>query len=120
MDDLLAQYGTQRALVIGRELTKLHEEIAVMPLAQAPAWLAGGPHRQRGEFVLALAQAPADDAAAAATGSAGIDGPARRLLTLLANELPPARAARLAHEISGAPREALYQLALSLSLRDPP
>ncbi|MEI8303053.1 MAG: 16S rRNA (cytidine(1402)-2'-O)-methyltransferase [Burkholderiales bacterium] len=120
VDDLLAHYGGQRGLVIGRELTKLHEEIAVMPLAQAPAWLTAGPHRQRGEFVLALAQAPADDAAATATASAGIDAQTRRLLTLLATELPPARAARLAHEISGTPREALYRLALSLPLKDPP
>jgi 16S rRNA (cytidine1402-2'-O)-methyltransferase len=127
--DLLAAFGPERRLVIGRELTKLFEEIAVLPLADAAGWLDAQPQRRRGEFVLALAR-PADasgrTAAGAdeARGTAGaqdnaapampaVDPATRRLLDLLLAELPPARAARLAHAISGVPRETLYALALT-------
>ena len=49
----------------------------------------------------------------AAPAVPAVDPATRRLLDLLLAELPPARAARLAHAISGVPRETLYALALT-------
>jgi len=127
--DLAGVFGATRRLVIGRELTKVFEEVAVMPLGEAPGWLDARPQRRRGEFVLALDR-PATAGATAASGegrSAAAepdDGPApvdpatRRLLELLLAELPPARAARLAHAISGVPRETLYDLAVAAARPD--
>ena len=95
----------ERPLTVGRELTKQFEETATLPARDFPAWLAAAPQRARGEFVLALhpfAQAreqPGDGA---------------RVLALLLAELPLKSAVKLAAEITGEPRNALYDLALRL------
>jgi 16S rRNA (cytidine1402-2'-O)-methyltransferase len=95
----------ERRVTVGRELTKQFEEIATLPAAELPAWLAASRDRTRGEFVLALHPAPA-------AGDDEAEG--RRVLQLLLAELPLKSAVRLAAEISGAPRNALYELALRL------
>lgn len=101
--DLLAQFGGEREIVIARELTKKFEEVARLPLAQAPAWLEAHAHRQQGEFVLVLGPGPAE---------AGDAGEAARVLDVLLESLPTSEAARLAARITGAPRNALYKLAM--------
>jgi len=112
--DLIACFGPARRVIVGRELTKVHEEVAALALGDAPAWLDAQPHRRRGEFALAVARAPAAEIAAEPLQAAEIDPETRRLLSLLLAELPAARAARIAHAVSGVPREALYALALTL------
>ena len=107
--DLVAVCGGERTLVVARELTKLHETIARVPLAEAPAWFAADANRERGEFVLIVDRGPDTGAAAALDPAA-----ARPLLTALLEELPPARAARVAAVVTGLPRPALYALALTL------
>jgi len=52
-----------RRLVVARELTKQFEQIALLTVASAPAWLAEDDNRQRGEFVLLLEAAAAQEAA---------------------------------------------------------
>ncbi|NUO87391.1 MAG: 16S rRNA (cytidine(1402)-2'-O)-methyltransferase [Cupriavidus sp.] len=104
---LAAGLPGERRLLVGRELTKLFEEIAVVPVAQAPAWLAADPNRAKGEFVLVVEGA----GSAAATGLP--DAEAQRVLSLLLGELPAKRAAKLAAAITGAETGALYQLALA-------
>ena len=119
--DLADRFGPDRLLVIGRELTKVFEEIAALTAGQAVQWLAAKPERKRGEFVVAVERDPAPaEAPAAEPGApaAELDPAAQRLLGLLLTELAPSRAARLAHEISGAPRESLYALALALRGQD--
>lgn len=104
--DLAELLEPTRTLVIARELTKLFEQIVTLPLAEAPAWLAADANRQRGEFVLLVAAPPpADDA---------IDAASQRTLQLLLAELPLKQAVKLAAEITGAPKNALYDAALSL------
>lgn len=99
----LAPLG-DRPLTIGRELTKQFEQVVTLPAAQFAPWLAADPHRSRGEFVLVLhGQMAAADAA----------DDALRVLTLLLAELPLKTAVRLAVEITGAPRNRLYQAALA-------
>ena len=56
--DLAAALEPQRTIVIARELTKLFESIASLPLGEAPAWLAADADRRRGEFVLAVSAPP--------------------------------------------------------------
>ncbi|MGM9428612.1 16S rRNA (cytidine(1402)-2'-O)-methyltransferase [Hydrogenophaga sp. MI9] len=97
----------ERPVTVGRELTKQFEEVAQIAAAEFPAWLQAGPHRTRGEFVLLVhpqAAADADDEISATT---------LRTLDLLLAELPVKTAVKLCAEISGAPRNALYQAALA-------
>lgn len=99
-------FGPARPLFIGRELTKRFEESLTAPAADALAWLQADENHQRGEFVVI----------AAGAGNAAEPGLAEgeRVLKLLLEDLPPSRAARLAADISGAPKKALYDLALKL------
>jgi 16S rRNA (cytidine1402-2'-O)-methyltransferase len=99
----LAVLGT-RPLTVGRELTKQFEEIATMAAQDLPAWLAEDANRLRGEFALVLHPAPV----------APSSGPDTRVLQLLLAELPLKTAVKLAADITGEPRNALYELALAL------
>jgi 16S rRNA (cytidine1402-2'-O)-methyltransferase len=93
----------QRTLTVGRELTKQFEEIASMPAQALTAWLDASPQRVKGEFALVLHPlAQQHDGMAEA----------ERVLELLLAELPVKTAVKLAADISGAPRNALYALAL--------
>jgi len=106
IDALTERYGGERELLIARELTKKFEELVRLPLAEAAAWLAADPNRQRGEFVLVLGPRPRRDTSQAA---------GERVLELLLEAVPgmPARdVAKLAARISGAPRNTLYARAL--------
>jgi len=104
MAKALAALGPRR-VTLGRELTKQFEEIATVAAEALPAWLAAGPQRTRGEFALVLhPAAKADDDA----------GDSERVLRLLLAELPVKTAVKLAAEITGAPRNALYDAALRL------
>jgi 16S rRNA (cytidine1402-2'-O)-methyltransferase len=105
---LAAGLPGERRLLVGRELTKLFEDIAVLPVAQAPAWLAADPNRAKGEFVLVV-----EGAGSAAAADGLPDAEAQRVLALLLAELPAKRAAKLAAAITGAGTDALYQLALA-------
>ena len=101
----LAVLGDRR-VTVGRELTKQFEDIATLPAAELTGWLAADAHRTRGEFALVLHPRPeqAPDQLAEA----------ERVLALLLAELPVKTAVRLAAEITGAPRNAVYERALVL------
>lgn len=106
--EALAQaFGGERRLLIGRELTKLHEDVFVGTLAEGPAWLAGDSNRQRGEFAIVVEGASAPQ---------GEDDPAAHdaLLRLLLSEVPVKGAAKLAAALTGASRNTLYARALEL------
>lgn len=95
----------ERLVTLARELTKQFEEIVTLPAQQVSDWLAADAYRVRGEFVVVLhpAPTPADE---------GLTEPLRVLRLLLA-ELPLKTAVRLAADITGASRNALYERALA-------
>ena len=101
----LAALG-ERTITVGRELTKQFEEVAHMPASGLPAWLQGGPNRTRGEFVLLVHPQ-------AVASTEGVDAAALRTLDLLLAELPVKTAVRLCADITGQPRNALYEAALA-------
>jgi 16S rRNA (cytidine1402-2'-O)-methyltransferase len=103
----LASRG-ERRLTVGRELSKQFEEVAQIAAAEFPAWLAANDNRTRGEFVLLL-----HPQVAVALEDGAIDEMSLRTLDLLLAELPLKTAVRLCAEISGQPRNALYQAALA-------
>ena len=99
----LAVLGTRR-ITLARELTKQFEEITTLPASAVASWLADNAQRQRGEFVVLLHP----------TSIATDDGASLRVLRLLLAELPLKTAVRLAADITGAARNALYEQALQL------
>lgn len=103
---LLRAFGPQRRVVIARELSKLFEQVHRCALADAGAWLAADPNRQRGEFVLLVEGAGEmqDDMAEA-----------RRLLGILLDTCPVSQAAALAARITGLKKNALYAMALQMT-----
>jgi len=108
LDDLVAVLGPERRVCLARELSKRFEQSITLTAGALRDWQREDPNRGRGEFVLVVEGVPdaADDAAA------------ERVLRLLLAELPPSRAARLAAEITGAPRKPLYALAMKLASED--
>ena len=94
-----------RQITVGRELTKQFEEIATLSAQTLPAWLQATPHRTRGEFALVV------HPKAGVSDTATTDD---RVLRLLLQELPVKTAVRLAADITGQARNALYEQALRL------
>lgn len=99
--DMRDIFGPTREAVLARELTKMFETVLGEPLAALAARVAGDPDQQRGECVLLVAGCGEEADAKLVEG--------RRIFAMLRDELPPAKAAKLAAAITGAPRKALYE-----------
>jgi 16S rRNA (cytidine1402-2'-O)-methyltransferase len=102
LGDAIDVFGAARDAVLARELTKVFETIIAAPLGEIASRVDADANQQRGEFVLLVAGASGEDADASLAEG-------RRVFALLREELPPAKAAKLAAAITGAPRKALYQ-----------
>ena len=92
-----------RGLTVGRELTKQFEEVALVSAQDLGNWLAASPTRLKGEFALVLHPL---------SHAKDNHAQAEQVLTLLLAELPLKTAVKLAAQISGAPRNKLYEQAL--------
>jgi 16S rRNA (cytidine1402-2'-O)-methyltransferase len=98
--DLVAVFGGEREAVLARELTKLFETVLGDTLAALAQRVADDADQRKGEFVLVVRGCPDDGSAALLEG--------QRLYARLKEQLSPSQAAKLAAELSGAPRKALY------------
>lgn len=98
--DAVAAFGAERPAAVARELTKLFETVLDGTLAELHARVAADADQRKGEFVLLVQGVADEEATKIAEG--------RRIYTLLGAHLPPSTAAKLAAELSGAPRKALY------------
>jgi 16S rRNA (cytidine1402-2'-O)-methyltransferase len=106
ISDIAEVFGSARTITIARELTKLFEVIHACPLGAAASWFAADQNRVKGEFVLLVEGAAKD-----------IDDHSdqhKRVLEILLRETPLKQAVKVASEITGAKRNELYALALSL------
>jgi 16S rRNA (cytidine1402-2'-O)-methyltransferase len=98
----------ERDVVIAREVTKRFETIERVPLAQARAWVEADEDRRRGEFVLVVeGREPAKDAGP----DPGV------VLDALLEHVPLKQAVALAVQLTGAPRNAVYAMALERKRR---
>jgi 16S rRNA (cytidine1402-2'-O)-methyltransferase len=106
--ELAATFGADRRAVIARELTKMHEHVYRGSLAELLSAAQSDPNIARGEITLLVAGAPELDPST-------VDGGLlMRALELLLKELPPARAAAIAAQLTGATRREAYELALQI------
>jgi len=99
--DMREVFGADREAVLARELTKLFETVLGEPLVELAERVANDPDQQRGECVILVAGRGEEADAKLSEG--------RRVFAILREELSPAKAAKLAAAISGAPRKALYE-----------
>jgi len=98
--DFVAAFGGEREAVLARELTKLFETVLGDTLAGIAEKVAADENQRKGEFVVVVRGCEDDTAARLVEG--------QRLYAKLAEHLKPSVAAKLAADISGAPRKALY------------
>jgi 16S rRNA (cytidine1402-2'-O)-methyltransferase len=97
-----------RIVTVCRELTKQFETVVNLAAETLPAWFAADPNRSRGEFVLVVHALPAE--AQASSHTPGFDSTLRTLL----GALPLKQAVALTAELTGSPRNAVYERALHL------
>ena len=102
-------FEPSRQVVIGRELSKVFEQIHRCPLSAAAHWLASDSNHQRGEFVVLIE-------AAAAKDNDGLDE-AIRVLDILLGECSVSQAAALTSRITGVKKNQLYDIALTRAPR---
>ncbi len=113
VDDMAEVLGESRELVLGRELTKAFETFYAGSVREVQSALAADPHGTKGEFVVMVRGVePVTDAEQA--GALDVD----RLIRLLLPELPVKKVAKLASELSGRPKNEMYQRALALKQGD--
>ncbi|WCE05119.1 16S rRNA (cytidine(1402)-2'-O)-methyltransferase [Pseudoxanthomonas sp. JBR18] len=98
--DLTHALGSERPAAMARELTKLFETVLDGTLGTLLRQVEDDDNQRKGEFVVMVRGAGDDADAQLAEG--------RRVHALLKDHLPPSTAAKLAAEITGAPRKALY------------
>ena len=98
--DMAMAFGEERPAVVARELTKLFETVLDGGLAGLVRRVREDANQRKGEFVVLVQGAPEAADAKVAEG--------RRLYARLCEHLPPSTAAKLAADLSGAPRKALY------------
>lgn len=108
--DIEQVMGAEREVVLARELTKTFETFYAGHAAVVRERLEADPHGSRGEFVVMVHGASAQESSA---GSAEVD----RILALLLAELPVKKAAKLAAELTGSSKNELYQRALELKVK---
>lgn len=107
LKQLAAAFGPERPAIVARELTKAYETVYRGSLAELAAAAAQDQDMARGEITLVIG-----GAAAAAGGDPQL---LARALPLLLKDLPPARAAAIASQLSGVPRARAYEQALQLN-----
>lgn len=104
LHDMVKIWGSERYIVLARELTKTWETIYGAPVANLLDWIKQDENRRKGEIVLIvegykpqLNEIPLE---------------AIRTLSLLQHELPLKKAAQLAAEIHNVKKNALYRYAI--------
>ena len=99
--EALARLLPRRRLLVGRELTKLHEQLLLGTAQELLPTLRG---EHRGEFVCALEGAAGDD-----TSGPGMDGVGRtQVIEALRSELPPRALARVIARLFGETARSVY------------
>ncbi|MEZ0584367.1 16S rRNA (cytidine(1402)-2'-O)-methyltransferase [Erwinia sp. STN24] len=104
LQDMVSVWGSERYIVLAREITKTWESIHGAPVGELLAWVKEDENRRKGEMVLIVEGYQAVEDA--------LPPEALRTLALLQQELPLKKAAALTAEIHGVKKNALYKYAL--------
>lgn len=112
LSDLAGACGPERRVAVGRELTKVHEELWRGTLAEAVAWVGAG--EPRGEWVIVLGGAP--DVDRAAPSDEEILAALRQRIGAGADRRTAVAAVSASLQL---PKRAVYQLAIGLDAHIP-
>ncbi len=108
LQDIKLVLGTERRVVLAKELTKTFETFFAGTATEALDWLQADPYHQKGEFVVLV-----HGAVASPEKNADIPAPAQRILEILCAELPLKQAVALTAKITGVKKNALYANAVA-------
>ncbi len=113
--ELAEALGGDRVVLVARELTKLHEQLARGSLSTICQQFADGSIPTLGEFVLVMAPVPRVEQ----VGAASLDP--EQVMRHCLEYLAPSQASRLAARLTGLSRGELYDIALRVgsAARDP-
>lgn len=104
IQQVISSLGSERRVVVARELTKRFESIQSLPAKELLSWLQKDENNCRGEFVVMI------EGASKQTGA--IPQEALNLHQVLLAELPPKKAAAITAEHYGLKRNELYKMGL--------
>ncbi len=104
LDDLVDIFGSGRLATIAREMTKRFEQISHGELGILREKLSSEEIVIRGEFVVVVSGA----------NESKFDYDELKLMKALLEELPPGKAANVAHKLTGVAKKYYYDLALTL------
>ncbi|MFT7688210.1 MAG: 16S rRNA (cytidine1402-2'-O)-methyltransferase [Candidatus Azotimanducaceae bacterium] len=104
LSDLALVLGESRLGTISREMTKRYEQISYGSLAELLEKVQSGEIPARGEFVVVV------EGGEESTGNFDNE----YLMSILIEELPPRKAAGIAHKLTGVSKKQLYEVALKL------
>lgn len=104
LQDMVTVWGSERYVVLAREITKTWESLYGAPVGELLAWVQEDENRRKGEMVLIVEGFHAEEDA--------LPPEALRTLALLQKELPLKKAAQLTAEIHSVKKNALYKYAL--------
>ncbi len=96
---MAAAFGAGREACCAREISKIHETVRRLPLAELAAWVEADREQQLGEIVIVVQGAPE---------TAGDEAEARRTLAILQQVLPLGQAAAVAAQLTGVAKNTLY------------
>lgn len=107
LETMITVLGSEREVVIARELTKLFETIKAGTLAEILTWIKADNNQQKGEFVV-LVKGTAEK-------KPDTEKQLLNILNVLLSELPMSQAVTLAAKITGEKKNKIYELALELN-----
>ncbi len=105
LQDMAQVFGSEREVVIARELTKTFETIKGDKVADLAAWVAADTNQQRGEIVLLVHGAPKPENEAMTPAQ-------MHTMKVLLEELPVKQAASIGAKLTGLKKNFLYDWAL--------
>ncbi|CAA2929048.1 16S rRNA (cytidine(1402)-2'-O)-methyltransferase [Arsenophonus endosymbiont of Bemisia tabaci] len=107
LGDMVAIWGTERYVLLARELTKTWESIHGLLVGELLDWVKVDENRSRGEMVLVVQGYRAQQ-----EGEVVISSEVKKTLTLLEQSLPLKKAAAITAKIYGLKKNALYKYSL--------
>lgn len=105
LKDIVTAFGSERSIVLARELTKTFETFLGGTAEEVLAQVEADPNQRKGEFVLMIEGAPEQD-------DSLLDPRSSEVLDILLEELSVKQASALAARITGVKKKVLYQAAL--------
>jgi 16S rRNA (cytidine1402-2'-O)-methyltransferase len=108
LNEMVSSFGGDLPIFIGRELTKVNEEIVSLSLREALTWVSSGVYQSRGEFVLILFLPVESDEVEQMPEAE------KQLLIDLLQSLPLRQAVDIVTKYTAGSRKKIYQSALDM------